>query len=151
MAAAASSSMAVDRVEAGKELTGAETPDHDSDDPDRDRRAGPPTHASHGSIKRSAWPTVTASAPATSFQTAASVEIGIGSQRGLMLARGVHPGDDPLDCEVVFHVMCCVEVRGTSAGGLTARPPCERFSATFRGLIITAALRPCRSIPALWT
>ena len=34
---------------------------------------------------------------------------------------------------------CCVEVRGTSAGGLTARPPCERFSATFRGLIMAAA------------
>ena len=35
-------------------------------------------------------------------QTAALVEIGIGGQRGFMLARGVHPAGEPLDCEVAF-------------------------------------------------
>ena len=73
------------------------------------RRARPPRAAGrahrrsapHGSTSRSAWPTVTARQPAVRLsQTAASVEIGVSGQRGLLLARGVDPTGEPLDGEV---------------------------------------------------
>src|SRR5262249_4686292 len=54
---------AVDRLEAGEEGTGAETPDHDRERCHRDRRTRPPTDASHGNTSRSAWPTVTVRRP----------------------------------------------------------------------------------------
>ena len=97
MAAAASKRAAVDRAHAVEERPGAETPDDGGEHGRRGREAHPPRDASSRQHQQVGVADGDGE-PAGSrlSQTPASVELGVGGQPGLLLARRADPPGEPL-------------------------------------------------------